>query len=66
MGWKNEESDLIPERTQKFFLLQNIGIGSGVHPASYAVGMSRTSVPTHIHGMCRNNFTYLSLTKNSL
>jgi len=42
MGWKNEESDLIPGRTQKFFLLQNIQIGSGVHPASYAVGMRGT------------------------
>jgi len=36
-GWKNEESDLIPGRTKTFFLLQNIQIGSGVHPAPYAV-----------------------------
>jgi hypothetical protein len=42
MGWKNEESDLIPGRTKKFFLLQNIQIGSGVQPASYAVGMRGT------------------------
>jgi hypothetical protein len=39
MGWINEESDLIPGRTMTFFLLQNIQIGFGVHPASYAVGM---------------------------
>jgi len=42
MGWKNEESDLIPGRTKTFFLLQNIQIDSGVHPASYAVGMRGT------------------------
>jgi hypothetical protein len=42
MGSKNEESDLIPGRTKTFFLLQNIQIGSGVHPASYAVGMRET------------------------
>ena len=72
-------------KDQDIFLLQNIQIGSGVHPASYAVGMRETfqgskaaaapslpltyiihqgyewgctSVPTHIHGMCRNNFTF--------
>jgi len=41
-GWKNEESDSIPGRTKIFFLLHNIQIGSGVHPASYAVGMRGT------------------------
>jgi len=48
MGCKNEELDLIPGRTKTFFLLQNVQNGSGVHPASYAVGMRGTFQAYHL------------------
>jgi hypothetical protein len=38
MGWMTEELNSIPRRARNFFLLHNIQMGYGTHPASCTMG----------------------------